>query len=61
MCILNSVMEFISWTKEGPEVNANNSKNPGGFTLSLLIYTSKYALKELLVHSQGFAVYICTA
>ena len=45
MCILNSLMEFISWTKEGPEVIANNSKNPCGFTLSLLIYTSKYALK----------------
>ena len=45
MCTLNSLMEFISWTNEGPEFTTNCSKNPCGFTLSLLIYTSKYALK----------------
>ena len=56
MCILNSLMEFISWTKEGPEFTSNNIKNPCGLTLSLLIYTSMYALKQLLVHSHRFAV-----
>ena len=45
MCILNSLMEFISWTKEGPEFTSNYLKNPRGLTLSLLIYTSMYALK----------------
>ena len=61
MCTLNSLMEFISWTKEGPEFITINSKYPCGFTLLLLIYTSKYALKWLLVHSHRFAVYIYTA
>ena len=56
MCILNSLMEFISWTKEGPEFTSNILKNPCGLTLSLLIYTSMYALKQLLVHSHRFAV-----
>ena len=34
MCILNSLMEFISWTKEGPEFTTNNPKYLCGFTLS---------------------------
>ena len=59
-CILNSLMEFISWTKEGPLITTN-SKHPCGFTLSLLIYICMHALKQLLVHSHKFAVYICTA
>ena len=45
MRILNSLREFISWTKEGPEFTSDNLKNPCGLTLSLLIYTSMYALK----------------
>ena len=61
MCTLNSLMEFISWTKEGPEFITINSKIPCGLTLLLLIYTSKYALKWLLIHSHRFAVYIYTA
>ena len=33
MCTLNSLVEFISWTKEGPEFTINNSEN------SMWVYT----------------------
>ena len=41
MCTLNSIMEFISWTKEGPLI-ITNSTSSWGFKGSLLIYICMY-------------------
>ena len=56
MCILNSIMEFISWTKEGPDITmmGYNSKWINWF----VVKPSEIGMKDGISHlSAGVLVF----